>query len=152
MPHHRPKFRIAHALGLALIASSACAESDVQVYESAIAEAARICPGHSAERTKPGIRAVKVGALRVLAERRVTLCPDRRLDVDKPLVWYGGASVFAWNPQAKGAVELLAGKVDAMTRKEEFPVETLVWNADGSEAKGATVPAFEARPRPVGAY
>lgn len=144
--------KTAAVVALALAASAAYAQSDAQVYESAIADAARICPGHSKERTTPAIRAVPVGALRVLAQRSYTMCPDRRLDAATPAVWYGAAGVFAWNPDDKNAAKLIAGKVDAMTRKEEFPAETLVWKADGSEARGVTVPMFEPRPRPAGAY
>lgn len=144
--HWRP---IAIALGLGLIAFNSHAQSDAQVYENAIARAAQICPGHATERTSPGVRAIQVGALRVLAQRRFTLCPDRRLNADTPAVWYGEVGVFAWNPEVKDAVTLLTGKVDAMTRKEEFPPSTVVWKADGSEAKGTTVPMFEPRPRPV---
>lgn len=139
------------AAGLLFGAGGAFAQADAQVYESAIAEAARLCPGHSKERTTPGVRAVPVGALRVLAQRGYTMCPDRRLDAATPAVWYGAAGVFAWNPDAKGAAKLIAAKVDAMTRKEEFPEQTLVWKADGSAATGATVPMFERRPRPAGA-
>ncbi|MGO1068279.1 hypothetical protein [Lysobacter sp. CA199] len=144
-------FKTAAAVALAFAAQSAYAQSDAQVYESAIAEAARLCPGHSKERTTPGIRAVPVGALRVLAQRSYTMCPDRRLDAATPAVWYGAAGVFAWNPEVPAAVKLIAGKVDAMTRKEDFPAETLVWKTDGSEVKGAVVPMFERRPRPAGA-
>ncbi|WP_235567130.1 hypothetical protein [Lysobacter sp. Root604] len=139
------------AAALALAATGACAQSDAQVYEAAIAEAARLCPGHSKERTTPGVRAVPVGALRVLAQRSYILCPDRRLDAATPAVWYGAAGVFAWNPDAKGAAKLIAAKVDAMTRKEEFPAQTLVWKADGSPVTGAAVPMFERRPLPAGA-
>ena len=134
----------------ALVAFQARAQSDAQVYDNAIEQAARVCPGHSAERTRPGIRAVGVGALRVLAQRRITMCPDRRLDAATPVVWYGRAGVFAWNPEVKEAVALVASRVDAMTRKDEFPADTLVWKADGSEAKGVTVPMFERRARPAG--
>lgn len=134
----------------ALVAFQARAQSDAQVYDNAIEQAARVCPGHSAERTRTGIRAVGVGALRVLAQRRVTMCPDRRLDAATPVVWYGQAGVFAWNPEVKEAEALVASKVDAMTRKDEFPAETLVWKADGSEARGVTVPMFERRSRPAG--
>lgn len=140
------------AAALVLFAAGARAESDAQVYENAIERSARICPGHSAERTKPGVKAIQVGALRVLAQREVTLCPDRRLEAATPVVWYGNAGVFAWNPEATGAVAVLAIKVDAMTRKDEFPVGTRVWNADGSEAEGVTVPMFEPRPRPAAGY
>lgn len=140
------------ALAFALIASGAHAESDLQVYENASARAARICPGFSTERATPGIKAIQVGALRVLAERQVTLCPDRRLDAATPVAWYGRDSVFVWNPEATGAVAVLATRVDAMTRTQEFPVETLVWKADGSEAKGVTLPSFERRPMPAAGY
>lgn len=143
--------KTAAAIALALAVPAAYAQSDAQVYESAIAQAARICPGHAKERTAPGIRAVPVGALRVLAQRSYTMCPDRRLDPATPAVWYGAAGVFAWNPDTAGAAKLIAGKVDAMTRSEEFPAETLVWKADGGEVRGATVPMFEPRHRPVGA-
>ena len=149
MQHRYPWRPLCVALGLALVAFNTHAQSDAEVYENAIARAAQICPGHSTERTSPGVRAIGVGALRVLAQRRFTLCPDRRLGADTPVVWYGEVGVFAWNPEAKGSVALLAGKVDTMTRKEEFPPGTVVWKADGSEAKGVTVPMFERRPRPV---
>lgn len=147
-----PRRLLPLAAALLLGAGAAHAQSDNAVYESAIAQSARLCPGHSKERTTPGVRAVPVGALRVLAQRNYTLCPDRRLDAATPAVWYGQAGVFAWNPEAKGAAQLIAKQIDAMTRKEEFPAETLVWKADGSPAKGATVPMFEPRPRPVGSY
>ena len=149
----RPGHRFGCAVALALgVAGAAHAESDAQVYEQAIERAARVCPGHAADRTTPAVKAIKVDALRVLAKRDVTLCPDRRLEAATPVVWYGRASVFAWNPSATGAVAVLATKVDAMTRKDDFPAETLVWNADGSEAKGVTVPALELRPLPASRY
>ncbi|SFK74212.1 hypothetical protein SAMN04487938_1810 [Lysobacter sp. cf310] len=147
---HRRMQQAGVAAALLFGAGTAFAQSDAMVYEAAIAEAARLCPGHSKERTTPGVRAVPVGALRVLAQRSYTLCPDRRLDAATPAVWYGAAGVFAWNPDAKGAAKLIAAKIDAMTRKEEFPAQTLVWKADGSPATGVTVPMFERRPRPAG--
>ena len=87
--------KTAAAVALVLAVPAAYAQSDAQVYESAIAQAARICPGHAKERTTPGIRAVPVGALRVLAQRSYTMCPDRRLDPATPAVWYGADGVFA---------------------------------------------------------
>lgn len=147
---NRWRLKAGVAAALLLGAGAALAQSDAQVYESAIAEAQRLCPGHSEERTTPAVRAIPVGALRVLAQRNYTMCPDRRLDAATPAVWYGAAGVFAWNPDAKGAAKLIAAKVDAMTRTQEFPAETLVWKADGSPATGATVPVFERRPRPAG--
>ncbi|SFP79730.1 hypothetical protein SAMN05443579_115171 [Variovorax sp. PDC80] len=150
MPHRLSWPVSGLALLGALVAFQARAQSDAQVYDNAIERAALVCPGHSAERTRTGIRAVGVGALRVLAQRRITMCPDRRLDAATPVVWYGRAGVFAWNPEVKEAVALVASRVDAMTRKDEFPADTLVWKADGSEAKGVTVPMFERRARPAG--
>lgn len=141
-------FPLAAALLLGI--SAARAQSDNEVYEAAIAQASRLCPGHSKERTTPGVRAVPVGALRVLAQRDYTMCPDRRLDASAPAVWYGEAGVFAWNPEVQGAAQLIATQIDAMTRKEEFPVETLVWKADGRPARGMAVPMFEPRPQPEG--
>ncbi|BAV98692.1 hypothetical protein [Lysobacter enzymogenes] len=140
------------ALALLIGAGAAHAQSDNEVYEAAIAKASRLCPGHSKERTTPGVRAVPVGALRMLAQRNYTMCPDRRLDAAAPAVWYGQAGVFAWNPEVEGAAKLIAKQIDAMTRKEDFPPETLVWKADGRPAQGVTVPMFEPRPRPVGSY
>ncbi|WP_242691095.1 hypothetical protein [Lysobacter enzymogenes] len=150
MPHPASSARLALAVFALLAAGAAQAQSDAEVYESAIAQSASVCPGHSKERTTPGVRAVPVGALRVLAQHRYTMCPDRRLDKATPAVWYGKAGVFAWNPEVEGAAKLIARQVDAMTRKQEFPVETVVWKADGSAATGAVVPMFEARPRPAG--
>ncbi|MFK3650063.1 hypothetical protein ACI2IY_16765 [Lysobacter enzymogenes] len=150
MPHPASSARLAFAVFALFAAGAAQAQSDAEVYESAIAQSASVCPGHSKERTTPGVRAVPVGALRVLAQHRYTLCPDRRLDKATPAVWYGKAGVFAWNPEVEGAAKLIARQIDAMTRKQEFPVETVVWKADGSAATGAVVPMFEARPRPAG--
>jgi hypothetical protein len=135
---------------LVFASGGAAAQSDAQVVETAIATAATLCSGHSTERTAPGVRAVKVGSLRVLDKRGYAMCPDRRLDAAMPAVWYGAAGVFVWNPEVKGAIELVAGKIDAMARSEDFPPETIVWNADGSAATGAVVPAFVPRPRPAG--
>lgn len=150
MPHPASSARLALAVFALLAAGAAQAQSDAEVYESAIARSASVCPGHSKERTTPGVRAVPVGALRVLAQHRYTMCPDRRLDKATPAAWYGKAGVFAWNPEVEGAAKLIARQIDAMTRKQEFPVETVVWKADGSAATGAVVPMFEARPRPAG--
>lgn len=132
--------------GLLVITAPAPAQSDAAVYEKAMARSAELCPGYATERARPGIRAIPVGALRVLDKRRLTLCPDRRLDAATPVVWYGQSSVFTWNPETEGAVDLLKARVDAMTRSEEFPVETLVWSLDGKAVTGAVVPPFEARP------
>lgn len=150
-----PPGRLLALVSVAVLAQAATdvrAESDAQVYENAIERSARLCPGHSTERSTPGIKAIQVGALRVLAKRDVTLCPDRRLDAAMPVAWYGGARVYAWNPEATGAVAVLAIRVDAMTRKDEFPLDTRVWNANGSEARGVTVPALELAPRAAAAY
>lgn len=120
-------------------------QSDATVLENATKASADSCPGYSVERARPGLRAIPVGALRVLAAQRIALCPDRRLDADHPVVWYGWARVYTWNPEVGGAVELLTQQVDGMTRKVEFPAETLVWAKDGKPASGVTVPAFEPR-------
>ncbi len=132
----------------AAVPALALAQSDATVYEDAMTRSAEICPGYATERARPGIRAVPVGALRVLAKRQLTLCPDRRLDAAAPVVWYGHSGVFSWNPEIDAAVELLKARVDAMSRREEFPVGTLVWSLDGNAVTGAVVPTFEPRPRP----
>ncbi|MBW8810945.1 hypothetical protein [Lysobacter capsici] len=131
------------SLGLMLaIAPAAHAQKDRQVYDAAIARSAEVCPDHSAERTRPGVTAVPAASLKALEERKIALCPDRRLDSTTPVVWYGREGVFAWNPSAGGVGKLLAGKVTAQVRSGEFPSQTVVWKANGKLAEGALVPAF----------
>lgn len=146
MPHRHSWSRLALTATLVLT-GTAYAQSDTTTYEATLERSSAICPGHSKDRTTPGVRAVKVDALRVLLKNDVILCPDRRLDAEMPVVWYGAVKVLAWNPEAKGSIAVLAEKADAMTRKEEFPGATLVWKTDGSEAKGVTVPSADVRPR-----
>ncbi len=146
MPNRHPWLRLALAATLCA-AGAAHAQSDTRTYEATLERTSAICPGHSKDRTTPGVRAVKVDALRVLLKNDVILCPDRRLDAEVPVVWYGAVKVLAWNPEVKGSTAVLAQQADAMARKEEFPGATLVWKADGSEAKGVTVPAADVRAR-----
>ena len=133
---------------LAALAGTAHAQTDRTVYENALERSAANCPGYSTERAGPGIRAVPVGALRVVARREFTLCPDRRLDAATPVVWYGERGVFTWNPDVPAGIEVLKSRVDAMTRTEDFPADTVVWDSTGKPVSGATVPSFEFGPRP----
>lgn len=139
-----------HALLLILVLlaapSLASAQSDNEIYERSIEEAGYVCPGHSTERTRPAVRAVAVGALRVLQQRGYLMCPDRRLEAAAPIVWYPQYGVFAWNPENPASVKAVVAKIDELTRKEEFPTETTVWDADGKTLTGQTVPMFEPRP------
>ncbi len=138
---------VAFAGAMALVATApALAQSDREIYERTISLSADICPGHSLDRTTPGVKAVPVGALRVLRERAIVMCPDRRLDASAPAVFYGRAGVYAWNPEVDGAAQLVASKIDAMTRTEDFPPDTLVWDLKGKALNGQTVPAFEPKP------
>ncbi|MGO1072906.1 hypothetical protein [Lysobacter sp. CA199] len=133
---------------LGLIAATALpaqAQKDRQVYEDAMAQSAEACPDHSADRTRPGVTAVPAAALKALKSHDMVLCPDRRLDTTTPVVWYGRQGVFAWNPSVKGAPKVLAARVVAATRSEDFPKETIVWKANGKLAEGALVPAFRKR-------
>ena len=133
---------------LVLCATSlpAFAESDREVVENMVTRSANVCPGHSADRTTPTVEAVPVGALRVMLERGLVMCPDRRLDADAPAAFYGRVGVFEWNPETKDGKTVVVAKIDAMTRKDEYPGETLVWDAKGNPLKQRTVPAFEAKP------
>lgn len=131
---------------LILLAPAFAHASDAEVYERSIEEAGYVCPGHSVERTTPGVRGVPVGALRVLQKRGYLLCPDRRLEASTPVVWYPRHGVFTWNPEQPASVKAVAAKIDELTRSEAFPTETTVWDAKGKELKGQTVPMFEPRP------
>ena len=76
--------------GIALAASfGAQAQSDREVAENTMTRSERVCEGHAPERTRPVVKGLNVGALRVLAKHQVTLCPDRRLDAATPVAWYG---------------------------------------------------------------
>lgn len=146
MPNRHIWLRLAMATTLCAV-GAARAQSDARTYEATLERSSVICPGHSKDRTTPGVRAVRVDALRVLLKHDVILCPDRRLDAEMPVVWYGAVKVLAWNPEAKGSTAVLAEKVNAMARGEDFPGAILVWKGDGSEAKGAIVPSVDVRPR-----
>ncbi|QBG97715.1 hypothetical protein EYC55_23375 [Xanthomonas oryzae] len=131
---------------LSAAALPALAQSDRQVLEDMLTRSANVCPGHSTERTTPTVKAVPVDALRVMLERGLVMCPDRRLDAAAPAVFYGRLGVFAWNPEVKAGSTVIAKQIDTMTRKDDYPVETLVWDAKGTALKQQTVPMFEQRP------
>ncbi len=133
-------------LTLALTPVLAFAQSDREVAEHMVTRSANVCPGHSAERTTPTVKKVPVGALRVMLDRGLVMCPDRRLDATAPAVFYGRVGVFAWNPEVPAAATVVVSKIDQMTRKDEYPVETLVWDTKGTALTQQTVPAFEPRP------
>ncbi len=133
-------------LTLALTPALAIAQSDREVAEHMVTRSANVCPGHSAERTTPTVKKVPVGALRVMLDRGLVMCPDRRLDASAPAVFYGRVGVFAWNPEVPEGANVVVKQIDAMTRKDEYPVETLVWDGKGTALTQQTVPAFEPRP------
>lgn len=131
---------------LTTIAAPASAQSDRQVVEDMLLRSANVCPGHSTERTAPTVKKVPVGALRVMLDRGLVMCPDRRLDAEAPAAYYGRVGVFQWNPEVPAASGVIVAKIDAMTRKDEYPQETLVWDAKGTALTQQTVPAFEPKP------
>ncbi|PBJ82288.1 hypothetical protein CMZ84_08840 [Lysobacteraceae bacterium NML93-0399] len=134
------------ALPLLCLAASAHAQSDREVAERAIETAARVCPGHADATTGPTVRAIPVGALRVLAQQGAVLCPDRRLEGDIAVVFSPDYGVFRWNPDVPSSSSALAQVLDTITRSEEFPVETAVWDAEGEPLREQVVPMFEPRP------
>ena len=129
-------------LGMPILAQA----SDNEDYERSIARSAQACPGHSKERTVPGVRGVPVGAIRVLQQNDYILCPDRRIEGDAAVVFYPTYGVFAWNPDSPASVKAVSAVVDRLTRSEDFPAETMVWNAAGKPLSGQTVPVFEPKP------
>ena len=129
-----------------LCLSTLATASDNEDYERAIARSADVCPGHSKERTVPGVRGVPVGAVRVLEQRDFVLCPDRRIEGDAAVVFYPQWGVFAWNPENGASAKALSTVVDRLTRSEDFPAQTSVWNAAGEALSQQVVPAFEPRP------
>lgn len=133
-------------LVLSTAALPAFAQPDRQVVEDMVTRSANVCPGHSTERTTPTVNAVPVGALRVMLERGLVMCPDRRLDAEAPAVFYGRLGVFAWNPDVAASSGVIVKQIGSMTRSDEFPTETLVWDSKGTALKQQTVPMFEPRP------
>ncbi|MET0327735.1 MAG: hypothetical protein ABW163_03080 [Luteimonas sp.] len=140
--------RLTPALALPLLfaVTAVHAQSDREVAERAIESAAQVCPGHSNDRTGPTVRAVPVGALRVLAKHGVVLCPDRRLEGEAAVVFSPDYGVFRWNPDVPASSQALAQVVGTITRSEAFPSETAVWNAEGAPLRDQVVPMFEPRP------
>lgn len=88
---------------------------------------------------------MKVDALRVLLERRYTLCPDRRVEGDAAVLWYPQWGSLVWNPSSPASVHALAIKADQLTRSLDFPRQLTVWNSKGTELTGQTVPEFQSR-------
>lgn len=131
---------------LSAAAFSAHAQSDSQVVQDMVTRSANVCPGHSAARTTPTVKMLPVGALRVMLERGLVMCPDRRLDADAPAVFFGRVGVFAWNPELPAGAQVIVKQIDTMTRKDEYPADTLVWDANGKQLAQRTVPAFEPKP------
>jgi len=125
--------------------AKANANADRAVYQAVIDRSSRVCPDHSAERTGPAVRSIPASALRMIEQRDFVLCPDLRLDTQTPVVWYGRQGVFAWNPQARGAVKLLADKAGGYARANDFPKDTVVWKPSGKIADGALVPSFRGK-------
>lgn len=133
-------------LALSAATLPAFAQPDRQVVEDMVTRSANVCPGHSTARTTPTVKAVPVGALRVMLERGLVMCPDRRLDAEAPAVFYGRLGVFAWNPDVAASSGVIVKQIGSMTRSDEFPTETLVWDSKGTALKQQTVPMFEPRP------
>ncbi|MCC4617644.1 hypothetical protein LL972_16835 [Xanthomonas campestris pv. asclepiadis] len=133
-------------LALSTATLPAVAQPDRQVVEDMLTRSANVCPGHSTDRTSPTVKAVPVGALRVMLERGLVMCPDRCLDAAAPAVFYGRLGVFAWNPEVPASSAVIVKQIGSMTRAEDYPVETLVWDAKGTALKQQTVPMFEPRP------
>jgi len=140
------RLKPALALPLLFAATAVHAQSDREVAERAIETAAQVCPGHSNAATGPTVRAMPVGALRVLAKHGAVLCPDRRLEGDVAVVFSPDYGVFRWNPDVPASVQALPTVVGAITRSEAFPAETAVWNAEGEPLREQVVPMFEPRP------
>lgn len=44
-------------------------------------------------------------------------------------MFYGRLCVLAWNPEVKAGSTVIAKQIDTMTRKDDYPSETLVWDA-----------------------
>lgn len=74
------------------------------------------------------------------------MCPDRRLGSDAAAVFYGRVGVFGWNPEVPTSSAVIVKQIDAMTRKDDYPSETLVWDSQGRALEQHTVPAFQAKP------
>ncbi|MBL9197193.1 hypothetical protein VB151_06130 [Xanthomonas fragariae] len=128
------------------------AQSDRDVGGQALAMSARICPAHSTERTRPAVRTLPVGALRVLVQRDGHAMPGpvfARRDTGGVVRPSRGARLKSRCAQRGEATD---HKVGVMTRSEEFHTATVVWDANGEPAKNVAVPAFEPRARPVGRY
>lgn len=118
---------------------------DAEDYQRSVDQSSRICPGHSRERTVPGVHAIPVGAVRVLQKQGYAVCPDRRLQGDQAVVFYPTFGVFGWNPDRRESVKALGKVVDQLTRSEAFPQQVAVWNAEGKPQKNHVVPQFTPR-------
>jgi hypothetical protein len=120
--------------------------TDAQVLAATQMQSSLACPDYTAERGNPGIAAVPVAALSVLAKHKFTLCPDRRIQGEMAVLWYPKVGVFAWNPTDPAVVKTLAEIVDRISRLDDFPEALTVWNASDEELSNQTAPEFTFKP------
>jgi len=120
-----------------------------QTYDGFIDYAARICPGHSKDRTTPGIRNVRIESLWVMAKLGYFLCPDRRVESPMAVIFYADRGVFTWNPDSPASVNALRDVTGMLSRSEDYPNSLTVWDADGKELTNQVVPAFTPREAPI---
>jgi hypothetical protein len=117
--------------------------TDAQILTAAQTQSSLACPGYTPDRGNPGIAAVPVAALRVLARHHFLLCPDTRLNADMAVLWYPKPGVFTWKPGDPAILKTLAEIVDRQTRLDDFPDAITVWDADDEELSNQNAPDFK---------
>jgi hypothetical protein len=116
--------------------------TDAQVLTAAQTQASLACPDYTPERGNPGVAAIPVAALRILAKHEVVLCPDTRLKDDAAIVWYPKLGVFTWKPGDPAILKTLAEIVDRIARLDDFPGNLIVWDALDEELNIQNAPEF----------
>ncbi len=128
---------------LALAASTAQA-TEAETRDALYELSAKHCIYHSKATVQPAVQALTAETLQILPKRQIVFCPNPKLGSNLAVVWYGEHKSIVWNPEVQGAVELLAKKLDEMSRNDQFPPGVEPWYADGTQPKpGTNVPGFD---------
>ncbi len=135
-------------LGAVAMSAAACLWTPTRaderdIYDGMVEQAANTCANYVGKTGAPAIRSLKIEIVRVLAARRVLLCPDTSLPGGQDVVWYGNQRAMVWNTSAEGSTAQVRSVLDKMTRDDAFPAELRVWNAKGEELKNQTVPVLK---------
>lgn len=116
-----------------------------QDYDDYINLAARICPDHSRDGTRIGIRNVEINALRIMKRTGYYLCPFKKVESPAAVIFYPDYNMFTWNPDVPASVSALRIVTSNLAGTEEYPNVLTVWDANGKKLTNQQVYTFKPR-------